>query len=126
MSEVKHIATIVEENGKYRYFDKDGIELKNGDIIRYESGREEKLYLTADSRLGTDATNSSWIESGRAVPCEYGIYPLEYEEMKEISRVGQLKNTTQPDLMIRKECQGNSSSRLAFTLPQSSHTSIVA
>ena len=61
MSEVKHIATIVEENGKYRYFDRNGIELKDGDIICYEDGR--------------------------AVPCEYGIYPLEYEEMKEISRV---------------------------------------
>lgn len=31
----------------------------------------------------------SVIESGRAVPCEYGIYPLEYEEMKEICRVDQ-------------------------------------
>ena len=89
MNEVRHIATIVEENGAYRYFDRDGIELKDGDIIRYESGREDMIYLSADGRLGTDATNPSWIKSGRAVPCEYGIYPLEYEEMKEISRVDQ-------------------------------------
>lgn len=26
--------------------------------------------------LGTDATNPIWIEKGRAVPCEYGIYPF--------------------------------------------------
>ena len=47
------------------------------------------MYLTANSRLGTDATNPSWIEFARAVPCEYGIDPLEYAEMKVISRVGQ-------------------------------------
>ena len=81
MNEVKHIAAIVEDNGKYHYFDRNGIELKDGDIICYEDGRKEKLYLTAEGRLGADATNPSWIESGRAVPCEYGIYPLEYEEI---------------------------------------------
>ena len=59
------------------------------DGICYEDGREEKLYLTADGRLGTDATNPSWVKSGRAVSCEYGIYPLEYEEMREISKVDQ-------------------------------------
>lgn len=37
----------------------------------------ETLYRTENGTLGTDATNPSWIASGRAVPCEYGIYPLE-------------------------------------------------
>ena len=81
------VATIIKEKDAYRYFDKNGTELKDGDIIRYDSGREDKLYLTTNSRLGTDATNPSWVESGRALPCEYGIYPLEYGEMKEIVKV---------------------------------------
>lgn len=83
------VATIIEENGTYRYFDKNGTELKDGDIIRYDSGNEEKLYLTTNGRLGTDATNPSWVKSGRALPCEYGVYPLEYGEMKEIVKVAQ-------------------------------------
>ena len=80
-------ATIIEQSGTYRYFDKNGIELKDGDTVMYDNGHKEKLYLTTNGRLGTDATNPSWIESGRALPCEYGIYPLEYSEMKEIVKV---------------------------------------
>lgn len=78
-----------QKDGKeiIRYFDKEGNELFEGDSIRYESGRVEKLYLTDQGTLGTDATNPSWIESGRAFPCEYGIYPLDYEELKEIVKV---------------------------------------
>ncbi len=56
-------------------------------MIRYESGRVEKLHRADKGRLGTDATNPSWIASGRACECEYGIYPLEYGEMKEIEKV---------------------------------------
>ncbi len=81
------VATIIEEKDTYRYFDKNGTELKDGDIIRYDSGNEEKLYLTTNGRLGTDATNPSWVKSGRAHPCEYGVYPLSYGEMKEIVKV---------------------------------------
>lgn len=63
-----------------RYFDKNGVELFEGDEIVHESdGRVEKLYLTDDGSLGTDATNPDWVASGKAQPCEYGIYPL-YEE----------------------------------------------
>lgn len=58
--------------------------LQDGDIIVYADGREEKVYESTDGRLGTDATNKHWIETGRAVPCEYGLYPLEYEELKEV------------------------------------------
>ena len=83
----KPIAAILEIEGKTRYYDKHGNELKEGDIIRFESGRTEKLYLTADGQLGTDATNRSWIRSGRAVPCDYGIYPLDHASMKEIEKV---------------------------------------
>lgn len=79
-------ATMVydEVNDKYVYFDKNGVMLQDGDIIVYADGREEKLYESADGRLGTDATNRHWIETGRAQPCEYGIYPLEYAELSEV------------------------------------------
>ena len=60
-----------------------GKELHDGDTIVYESGREEKLYLTTDGTLGTDATNPHWISTGRAIPCEYGIYPLELSDLRE-------------------------------------------
>ena len=53
------VAAIIEEKGTYRYFEKNGTELKDGDIIRYDSGKEEKLYLTTNGRLGTDAINPS-------------------------------------------------------------------
>ena len=75
---------IVEENGTYRYFDRDGKELHDGDTIVYENGYEEKLYLAADGTFGVDATSPQWIASGRAIPCEYGIYPLTSSDLLEI------------------------------------------
>ena len=86
-SEKQTQGTILEMEGRIHYFDKHGHELKEGDLVRYESGRTEKLYLTADGQLGTDATNPAWIRSERAVPCEFGIYPLGRESMKEIEKV---------------------------------------
>ena len=65
----------------WRYFDKDWNELYDGDIIEYPDGKREKLYLTNNNRLGVDATNKKWIETGRAVPCEYGIYPLNHDDV---------------------------------------------
>ena len=64
------------ENGKTRYFDKNGKEITEGCKIKWENGKAESVYLTENDELGTDATNPKWIEWGRAVPCEYGIYPL--------------------------------------------------
>lgn len=80
------------ENGKYRYFDKHGVEITEGCEVRYPHGdrsleRVEKVYRTEDGQLGTDATNPKWIESGRAVPCEYGIYPFGNNETNEIEVV---------------------------------------
>lgn len=72
------------ENGTYRYFDKNGVEIVEGSTILYKSGRTEKVYLTDNGLLGTDATNPLWIENGRAVPCEYGIYPLQTDETNEV------------------------------------------
>ena len=72
------------ENGVRRYFDRNGKEITEGCTIRYENGRTMKVYLTEDGELGTDATNPAWIAKGKAVPCEYGIYPLQLCETKEV------------------------------------------
>lgn len=64
------------ENNKPRYFDKNGKEITDGCKIKWANGKVESVYLTENDELGTDATNPKWIECGRAVPCEYGIYPL--------------------------------------------------
>lgn len=72
------------ENGQWKYFDRNGKEITEGCIIRYPNGKEMIVYETIEGELGTDATNPVWIESGRAVPCEYGIYPLGAEETEEI------------------------------------------
>ena len=69
---------------KPRYFDKNGKEIFAGDTIKYLDGTKEKVYLTEKGTLGTDATNPLWIEKGRAVPCEYGIYPLTEAELAEV------------------------------------------
>ena len=75
------------EGNKVRYFDKNGKEITDGCKIKYANGIIKKVYLTENELLGTDATNPKWIEWGRAVPCEYGIYPLEREETEEVEVV---------------------------------------
>ena len=67
-----------------KYFDRNGREITEGCRIKYASGQIEKVYLTEDNQLGTDATNKRWIETGRAIPCEWGIYPLTREETEEV------------------------------------------
>ena len=89
MSETK--ARIIEENGVYTYFDREGNELHDGDTIMWADGRMEKLYATDQGLLGTDATNPSWLASGRAVECQYGVYPLSWSEVQEIVKVDPLK-----------------------------------
>lgn len=75
------------ENGERLYFDKNGDEICDGSLIKYEDGRIERVYLCEDGQLGTDATNKHWIKTGRAVPCEYGIYPLTQEETEDVEVV---------------------------------------
>ena len=72
------------EGKELKYYDKHGKEIIEGCTIRYADGKEKKVYLTENGELGTDATNLSWIESGWAVACEFGIYPLENEETEEV------------------------------------------
>lgn len=80
-------AQIIYSKGKYQYFDKNGTEISNGDTIKWDSGMTEKVYLTTEGELGTDATNPSWIETGRAIECEYGVYPLTESDLAEVIKV---------------------------------------
>ena len=73
--------------GKNIYYDKNGVEITDGSCIKYNDGTIRTVYLTNENELGTDATNPKWIESGRAAPCEYGIYPLTLEETMEVEVV---------------------------------------
>ena len=71
-------------NDGARYFDINGDEIHWGDTVLL-SGREEIVYPIAndkreDAYLGTDATNPSWIESGRAFRCEYGVYQFNEDD----------------------------------------------
>lgn len=80
-------AIIESENSVYRYFDREGNELHDGDYIMRSNGKIEQLYLTDSDELGTDATNPAWIKAGRACACEFGIYPLNKSDMSEIVKV---------------------------------------
>ena len=72
------------ENG--HYYDKNGTEIHDGDTIKWDNGKVEKVYLTEENELGTDATNPTWIARGKAVPCEFGIYPFNKADMAEIEK----------------------------------------
>lgn len=79
---------IKREVGKDLYFDKNGVQITAGSKIKYPNGTVCVVYATVDNKLGTDATNPRWIESGRAYECEYGIYPLTPSETDEVEVVG--------------------------------------
>lgn len=80
-SDLRPATRIAERDGIYRYFDSNWKEIHAGDTIKHPSGETQKVYRTTQGLLGTDATNPKWIESGRANPCEYGIYPLCHEDV---------------------------------------------
>lgn len=79
-------AKILYEGDVIRYFDKNGVELHGGDTVVSDSGSKQILYSTTNGELGTDATNPVWIESGRAAPGEYGIYPLSESDLAELAK----------------------------------------
>ena len=70
----------------YSYYDKNGAQLQDGDIIRWDDGKLEQVVLGDSGQLGVDATNPAWIKSGRAVPFQFGLYPLESQWMAEIEK----------------------------------------
>jgi len=61
------------------YYDVDGVELKDGDKVFLE-GRVWDVLRTEDGYLGIDSTNPQWIEQGRAVPGQYGVYQFSEED----------------------------------------------
>ena len=80
------------ENGQKKYFDRNGKEITEGCEIKFIHAdksleRTEKIYMTENNELGTDATNPKWIARGLAVPCEYGIYPLNKADTDEVEVV---------------------------------------
>lgn len=80
------------ENGKPRYFDRNGKEITEGCMIKFCHGDKsmeqvEEVYLTKSGELGTDATNPKWLEKGWAAPCEYGIYVLTEEDTEMVEVV---------------------------------------
>ena len=85
MKETK--ATIETRNGKYVYFDKEGNELHDGDYIQWDDRKIQQVCLTENGELGVDATNPLWIKTGKAVPFEYGAYPLDTRDMTMIVKV---------------------------------------
>lgn len=66
------------------YTDKHGERIHENDLVKYPDGTIKKVYRTQNDELGTDATNPAWIQSGRAVDCEFGIYPFEDVETETI------------------------------------------
>lgn len=80
------------ENEQKRYFDRNGKEITEGCKIKYihddkSLERIVRVYRTTDGELGVDATNPKWVESGRAEPCEYGIYTFSREETEMVEVV---------------------------------------
>lgn len=82
-------ATILEESGIYRYFDKSGTELFAGDTIRYDDGTTEKLFLSKEGQLGIDSTNPNWHKRDGGPYWGFGLYPLGKNELSEIEKVSE-------------------------------------
>lgn len=93
-------AKIIEDGNVFRYFDKEGNELHDGDFVRFDgevtvdgNPLEKVLYMTEDGELGTDATNPAWIERGYP-PCYFGIYAItdaKVLEHTELIKKGEMK-----------------------------------
>ena len=68
---------------RYSYRDRNGKPIEAGDYV-IMNGKVYEVYSciidNKDEGLGTDATNPAWIASGRAEPCEYGIYKFEVDD----------------------------------------------
>lgn len=67
------------------YYDRNGDVLDEGVVIKYVStGLTHELVRTEAGLLGYDATNPAWVKRGKAVPFEYGVYPLEETELVDV------------------------------------------
>lgn len=65
------------------YYDIHGKRISAGMLV-YMDGRAQRVYETASNELGTDATNPTWLASGFACECEWGIYPFDEVDEPEI------------------------------------------
>lgn len=74
--------------GVRHYFDKNGDEIFEGDLIKIRRMPAQRVYLAKDGQLGTDATNPLWVAFGRAAPCQFGIWPLTREDTDDAELVG--------------------------------------
>lgn len=118
---------IKSENSEYRYFDKNGNEITEGCEIKYLHGdksleRVERVYRTEDGQLGTDATNPAWVDTGRASPCEFGIYPLTAKETEMVEVVKPkeleegLEEQNKPLYEVAIECEASTHEALTAAL----------
>lgn len=94
MNEHKSEIIYEKDTDTFRYFDKNGTELHDGDMVEFDAeatleGKAivRKLHLTEDGELGIDATNPKWIEDGRAFECQFGIYPLHNKTMQYVAKL---------------------------------------
>lgn len=79
------------ESGNFYYDMRDEL-IGEGDTVLMD-GKECKVFATEDGYLGTDATNPKWIEMGRAVEGEYGIYPFDEKDEPVLVMVGNYTGT---------------------------------
>lgn len=77
----------VSEFQKCTYYDMNGTEIREGDIVSM-GDREWEVMTTADGYLGVDSTNPKWVELGRAFKGQYGVYPFEEGDKPVITRKG--------------------------------------
>lgn len=77
-----------DTDGKLRYFDKNGSELRHRMKICWDDGSVETVYRSDDGSLGIDATNPVLVQKGKMNPCAMGIYPFTINDLKTIEAVG--------------------------------------
>lgn len=86
-------ATIIHDGDTFRYFDRNGVELYDGDSVLIDgeamldgNSKVMRLYETEDGELGVDATNPAWLEKGYP-PCSFGIYPISVDTLAHAVKV---------------------------------------
>lgn len=75
-------------DGSIKYYDKDYNEIFSGDMVKFADGVVRKIHETIDGELGIDATNPERIACGLSHECEYGIYPLNENDLEYAIKVG--------------------------------------
>lgn len=66
-----------------QYFDRNGQEILEGMYMLDDRGHYRLIYATDNYGLGTDATNRTWLKSGRAYSCQFGINGITPYDIEE-------------------------------------------